>query len=96
MEKYMTAEDYPIRPQLRVVSKHDFPDYRIHLLEQPDISVDLPYILVILSENLAMGVGDTALSFATQVEAIERRDQSINFYLNLSGKEHFKALISTL
>jgi len=92
----MTADDYPVRPQLRVVSKHDFPDYRVHLLEQPDISVDMPYVLVILSNNMAMGVGDTVLSFGTQVEAIERRDQSLAFYLDLPGKEHFKALTESI
>lgn len=83
----------PVRPEMRVVTSNEFEDYRLVLLEQPDISVDEPYTLIVISRNKAMGIGHSAMSYSTKTEPMEIRDRLLKRYLNLPEKRYLAAII---
>lgn len=88
----MTANDFPVRPELRIVSRHEYNDYRVILLEQPDITVDEPYTLIIMSSNKDMGTGHSIISYTTKVEPAAIRDELLRKYLALPDKRHLATI----
>lgn len=88
----MTANEFPVRPELRIVSRHEYNDYRVILLEQPDITVDEPYTLIVMSSNAAMGAGYSVMSYSTKVEPASIRDELLRKYLALPEKRHLATI----
>ena len=91
----MTAEEYPIRPQIRLVEQYEFKDLKVSLFEQPDIDVDQPYSVVVDSSSLAFGVGQITITSGTLVEANTFFDLALVIYFTLPGNEHIRRTIPT-
>lgn len=75
-------QDFPVRPEMRLVEKHEFSDYKVMLLEQPDLMVDLPYHVLVVSQVRELGIGTSLHAWGTLIEAKADMNRAIDRFVN--------------
>lgn len=80
-------QDFPVRPEMRLMEKHEFSDYKVMLLEQPDLMVDMPYHVLVDSKVKALGVGVSLHAWGTLVEAKQAMNAAIDRFIDHRTQE---------
>ena len=90
----MKAQDYPVRPEMRLVESHKLPEFCAYLFEQPEIAVDEPYFVVVQCGEASIRSG--VQPFGTKVEAqIYLRSVTWDF-ARIPGNEHLLAELTKI
>ena len=89
----MTVDDYPVRPEMRLVEAHEIGSFSVFIFEQPDIAVDEPYFVVMRSNDARYGLKSSRQPFTTLMGAREQRDAELKQYLNHPGNEQLREAV---
>ncbi len=78
---------------MRLVEAHEIGTFSVSIFEQPDITVDEPYFLIMRSNDERYGVRSTRQPFTTLMGAREQRDEELRQYLNHPGNEQLRRAV---
>lgn len=86
----MKNDAFPITPEMRMVESHKIGDIEITIFEMPEIDVDEPYIVVVKSQSLDFGIGESRIPCVGKVMARSVVADAITKYCSMASTEHLR------